>query len=137
MTISVDMLPLWLVYILIAILIVLDILFVLEVVVVGVFIIAYIAFNIATALIGRRIDRYIKEKLDRMRKEAESTSQTKGQALGHVKNVYSLAFILYRIYDITTSLVIGLIAFVLLVLCVAGLAIVNIALLQLLTGYVL
>jgi len=131
------MLPLWLVYILIAILLILDLLLVLEVVVVGLFLIAYILFNIATALLGRKIDRYIKARLDRVKQEAELRSQNQGKVAGHVKTLYSILFILYRIYDITTGLVVALIAFVLLTLGIAGLAIVNIALFWLLNGYVL
>jgi hypothetical protein len=131
------MLPLWLVYILIVLLLVLDILFLLEVVVVGVFLIAYILFNIATAILGRKIDRYIKARLDRMRQEAEAKSQERGKAYGHVKSVYSGAFLLYRIYDIISSVVIGLIAFVLLVLGFAALAVVNIALFWLFNAYIL
>lgn len=131
------MLPLWLVYILIAIVLIIDLLLVLEVVIVGVFLIAYILFNIATALLGRKIDRYIKARLDRMKQEAETKSENMGKATGHVKTAYSLLFTLYRIYDIGTSLIIAFIAFVLLALGFAGLAIVNVVLLWLLNAYVL
>jgi|AGTN01.2.fsa_nt_gi hypothetical protein len=131
------MLPLWLVYILVVILVVLDVLFVAGVIVVGVFLVAYILFNIATALFGRKVDRYIKARLDRMRQEAGATSENRSKAVGHAKTVYSIAFLLYRIYDITTSLVIGFVAFVLLVLGSAGLAIVNVALFWLLNAYIL
>ena len=131
------MLPIWLVYILIALILIIDVLLVLEVVVVGIFLIAYILFNIATALLGRKIDRYIKARLDRVKQEAELRSQNQGKVAGHVKTLYSILFILYRIYDITTGLVVALIAFVLLTLGMAGLAIANIALLWLLNAYVL
>jgi hypothetical protein len=131
------MLPLWLVYILIVLILIIDLLLVLEVVVVGVFLIVYILFNIATALLGRKIDRYIKERLDRMKQEAAAKSENMGKATGHVKTVYSLLFTLYRIYDIGSALVIGFIAFVLLALGFAGLAIVNVVLLWLLNAYVL
>ncbi len=131
------MLPIWLVYILIALILIIDILLVLEVIVVGIFLIAYILFNIATALLGRKIDRYIKARLDRVKQEAELRSQNQGKVAGHVKTLYSILFILYRIYDITTGLVVALIAFVLLTLGMAGLAIANIALLWLLNAYVL
>jgi hypothetical protein len=131
------MLPLWLVYILIALILIIDLLLVLEVVVVGVFLIAYILFNIATALLGRKIDRYIKDRLDRMKQEAETKSENMGKATGHLKTVYSLLFTLYRIYDIGTSIIIAFVAFVLLTLGMVGLAIVNIALLWLLNAYVL
>ncbi len=47
------MLPLWLIYIFIIILVILDVLFVLGVVIVGLFLVVYILFNIATALVGR------------------------------------------------------------------------------------
>jgi hypothetical protein len=130
------MLPLWLVYLLIVLILMLDVLLVIEVVAVGVFLVAYILFNIATAFLGRKIDRYIKERLDRMRQEAATKSENMGKATGHVKTVYSLLFLLYRIYDVTTSLVIGFIAFVLLVLGFAGLAVVNVALLWLLNAYI-
>jgi hypothetical protein len=131
------MLPIWLVYILIALILIIDLLLVIEVVVVGIFLIAYILFNIATAILGRKIDRYIKERLDRMKQEAGTKSENMGKATGHVKTVYSLLFTLYRIYDIGSALVIGFIAFVLLVLGLAGLAFVNVALLWLLNAYVL
>ena len=131
------MLPIWLVYILIALILIIDLLLVLEVVVVGIFLIAYILFNIATAILGRKIDRYIKERLDRMKQEAETKSENLGKATGHAKTVYSLLFTLYRIYDIGSALVLGFIAFVLLVLGFAGLAFVNVALLWLLNAYVI
>ncbi len=61
------MFPIWLVYLLIALILIIDILLVLEVILVGIFLVAFIAFNIATAIIGKRIDRYIRERLDRMK----------------------------------------------------------------------
>jgi hypothetical protein len=131
------MFPLWLVYLLIALILIIDLLLVLEVVLVGVFLIAYIAFNIVTALVGRKIDRYIQEKLDRMKLEAETKSENLGKATGHLKMVYRILYALYRIYDITSGLVVALIAIVLLTLGMAALAIVNIALLWLLNVYVI
>ena len=133
------MFPIWLVYLLIALILIIDILLVLEVILVGIFLVAFIAFNIATAIIGKKIDRYIRERLDRMKSDLESRPQGKGAgtATGHLKTIYRIAFTLYRIYDITSGIVVALIAFVLLTLGMAGLAIVNIALLWLLNAYVL
>jgi hypothetical protein len=130
------MLPLWLVYILVVLLLTIDILLVIGVVLVGLFLVAYIAFNIATTLIGVKIDRYIKERLDRMRDEAGKKSQNMSKATGYVKTIYSILFILYKIYDIGTGLIISLVAMVLLVIGFAGLAVVNIVLLWLLNAYV-
>jgi hypothetical protein len=130
------MLPLWLVYILVVLLLTIDILLVIGVVLVGLFLVAYIAFNIATTIIGVKIDRYIKERLDRMREEAGKKSQNMSKATGYVKTIYSLLFILYKIYDIGTGLIISLVALVLLVIGFAGLAVVNIVLLWLLNAYV-
>jgi hypothetical protein len=130
------MLPLWLVYILVVLLLTIDILLVIGVVLVGLFLVAYIAFNIVTTLIGVKIDRYIKERLDRMREEAGKKSQNMSKATGYVKTIYSLLFILYKIYDIGTGLIISLVAMVLLVIGFAGLAVVNIVLLWLLNAYV-
>lgn len=131
------MFPGRLVYLLIALIIIIDILLVLEVILVGAFLIAYIAFNIVTALVGRKIDRYIKERLDRMKQEAETKSENLGRATGHLKTVYRILYTLYRIYDVTSGIVVALIAFVLITLGMAGLAIVNIALLWLLNAYVI
>lgn len=132
------MLP-WLVYLLIALILIIDVLLVLEVILVGLFLVAFIAFNLATAIIGKRIDRYIRERLDRMKSDLESKPgwEGAGTATGHLKTVYRLAYALYKIYDITSGIVVGLIAFVLITLGMAGLAIVNIALLWLLNAYVL
>lgn len=132
------MLP-WLVYLLIALILIIDILLVLEVILVGVFLIAFIAFNIATAIIGKKIDRYIRERLDRMKSglEAKPGWEGAGTATGHLKTVYRIAYTLYKIYDISSGIVVGLIAFVLLTLGLAGLAVVNIALFWLLNAYVI
>lgn len=130
------MLPMWLVYVLIVVLIILDVLFVIEVVVVGLFLVAYILFNIATALLGRKINRYIAEKLESMKQEATLKSENRGKAAGLVKTIYSVLYLLYRVYDVGTALLISLIAFVLLVMGFAGLAIINIALFWVLNAYI-
>ncbi len=133
------MFPLWFVYLLIALILIIDILLVLEVILVSIFLVAFIAFNITTAIIGKRIDRYIRERLDRMKHDLESRpgGNGAGAATGHLKTIYRIAYTLYRIYDITSGIVVALIAFVLITLGMAGLAIVNIALLWLLNAYVL
>lgn len=130
------MLPMWLVYVLIVVLIILDVLFVIEVVVVGLFLVAYILFNIATALLGRKINRYIAEKLESMKQEATLKSENRGKAASLVKTIYSVLYLLYRVYDVGTALLISLIAFVLLVMGFAGLAIINIALFWVLNAYI-
>lgn len=131
------MLPMWLVYMLMIVLIILDVLFVLEVAVVGVFLIAYILFNIATALLGRKINRYIAERLERARQEAALKSENRGKVAGLVKTAYSILYLAYRAYDVGTALIVALIAFALLIVGVAGLAFINIALFWLLNAYVL
>lgn len=131
------MLPMWLIYMLIIVLIILDVLFVLEVAVVGVFLIAYILFNIATALLGRKINRYIAERLERARQEAALKSENRGKVAGLVKTAYSILYLAYRVYDVGTALIVALIAFALLIVGVAGLAFINIALFWLLNAYVL
>ena len=131
------MFPLWLVYLLIALLLLLDVLLAIEVAVVGIFLAAYVAYNIVTALVGRKIDRYLRERMDRLKQEAEARSQSLGKAAGHAKGVYSLLFLLYRIYDAGTSLLIASVAAVLLLAGFAGLAAVNVALLLLLNAYIL
>jgi hypothetical protein len=97
------MFPLWLVYLLIALILILDTLLVIEVILVSLFLVAFIAFNIATAIIGKRIDRYTRERLDRMKSDLEAKPgwEGAGTATGHLKTVYRIAFTPYKIYDIT------------------------------------
>ncbi len=131
------MLPLWLIYLLIALLLIVDVLLVLAEALVGLFLVAFVAFNVFTHILGTKIDRYIKERLDRMRRGAEAKSQQRGAgAISLAKTGYSILFIVYKIYDIASGLIVGLIAVGLLLVGAAGLAVVNIALLWLLNAYI-
>lgn len=131
------MLPLWLVYLLIVLILIIDVLLVIGVFLVGVFLVAFIAFNVFTHILGMKIDRHIKERLDRMKRDAEARSQESGaKAVGLARAGYSIAFTLYKIYDIASGLIVGLIALALLLVGAAGLAVVNVALLWLFNAYI-
>ena len=131
------MLPLWLVYLLVILVLLIDALLMIGMAAVGLFLIAYIMFNVLTHLLGIKIDRYIKGRLDRLREDAGARSQDKANAIGLAKTTYSTLYLLYKIYDIASGLIVGLIAVVLLFIGAAALAIVNLALLWLLHAYVL
>ena len=132
------MLPLWLVYLLVVLLLIADALLVTGVAAVGIFLVAYIAFNIFTHLMGIKIDRYVKGRLDRLKQDAEARLKDRGAgAIRLAKTAYSTLYLLYKIYDIASGLIVGLIAVVLLFIGAAALAIVNVALLWLLHTYVL
>ncbi len=131
------MLPLWLIYLLIALLLIVDVLLVLAEALVGLFLVAFVAFNVFTHILGTKIDRYIKERLDRMRRGAEAKSQQRGAgAISLAKTGYSILFIVYKIYDVTTGVLVTVVALAMLIIGMAGLAVVNIALLWLLNAYI-
>jgi hypothetical protein len=125
--------PNWLVYLFIALIIVADLLLVAGIIIIVIFLVAYIAFNIFTGFAKLMINKLVHDLLDYLKKYAEERSKGKtseyGKALVEVvKWVYRVVFWLYNIIQFGIDAVVCLAAVALILLGMFTLAVINLAL---------
>ena len=136
------MLPLWLVYLFIALILLADVLLVAGVIIVGAFLVAYIAFNVFTGFIKWLINQFIHDLLDYLKDYVDRKSQGKTSDYGKgfvdvVRFVYRAVFWAYNLFQLGIDVAISLAAVALIGLGMFALAIINLALAWLVYAYLL
>jgi hypothetical protein len=124
------MVPLWLVYLLIALIILADAVLFAGIVVVGLFLIAYVGLNVFTGFIKLMINQLIKDILEYLKRyiESKSKGKTAGYARGLVdvvKWVYTVVFWAYNVFQLALDVVVALAAVGLILIGMAALAVLN------------
>jgi len=135
------MLPLWLVYALIILLLLADVLLFIGLGLAGLFLIGTLAFGAFAGFIEKMIDQLIKDVLGHLRRYIKAHS---GPASSHasalvdvVEEIYKIVLWLYNLFQLATGGAIVLINIALLLLGAAALAAVNIILAWLVYVYFL
>jgi hypothetical protein len=135
------MIPIWLIYLLIVVILLLDVLLVIGLFAGGIFLLALVVLGILSGFVEKMVDRFIRDILDRMEQYIKSHPSGKGglasDIAGFVKMVYSILYTLYNAFQLASGLVIGLITLGLMFLDMAVLAVLNVGLLWLLNTYVI
>jgi hypothetical protein len=134
--------PNWLVYLFISFILLADILLVAGIIIIVIFLVAYIAFNVFTGFVKLMLNKLVHDLLDYLKKYAEEKSKGKtseySKALVElVKWVYRVVFWAYNIIQFGIDAAVCLAAVALIVLGMVTLAFINLVLAWLIYPFVL
>ncbi|OPY28956.1 MAG: hypothetical protein A4E28_01229 [Methanocella sp. PtaU1.Bin125] len=134
--------PIWPVYLFIALILLADLLLVAGIILLVLFLVAYVAFNVFTGFVKLMLNKLVHDLLDYLKKYSEEKSKGKtsdyGKALVEVARwIYRVVFWLYNIFQLGIDVAICLAAVALIVLGVFTLWVINLVLAWLVYAYIL
>lgn len=134
--------PNWLVYLFISFILLADILLVAGIIIIVIFLVAYIAFNVFTGFVKLMLNKLVHDLLDYLKKYADEKSKGKPSEYGKglveiVRWIYRVVFWLYNIIQFGIDAAVCLAAVALIVLGMITLAFINFVLAWLVYAYVI